>query len=35
MKVKTICLHGDGAHAIEFAKALHDAFHLQHIAITH
>ncbi len=35
MQVKTICLHGDGAHAIEFAKALHDAFHLQHIAITH
>jgi UPF0271 protein len=21
----TICIHGDGAHAVEFAKAIHDA----------
>lgn len=34
MPVKTICLHGDGEHAIEFAKALHHAFHQQNIAIT-
>lgn len=35
MSVKTICIHGDGEHAIEFAKALHDALHMQKIAITH
>ena len=35
MHVKTICSHGDGTHAIQFAKALHNAFHLQQIAITH
>lgn len=35
MSVKTICIHGDGEHAIEFAKALHDAFYMQKIDITH
>ncbi len=27
----TICIHGDGAHAVEFAKAIHHCFGLQNI----
>jgi UPF0271 protein len=25
IKAETICIHGDGAHAVEFARAIHDA----------
>ncbi len=35
MPVKTICIHGDGQHAIAFAKALHATFKQHKIAITH
>ncbi len=31
---ETICLHGDGAHAVEFAQALHSAFSHSAIQIT-
>ena len=24
---ETICIHGDGKHAVEFAKAIYDAFY--------
>jgi 5-oxoprolinase (ATP-hydrolysing) subunit A len=33
LRADTICLHGDGAHAIEFAKALHEALVAAGIAI--
>lgn len=29
IQADTICLHGDGAHALEFAKAIHKTFHEQ------
>jgi UPF0271 protein len=25
LKAQTICIHGDGIHAVPFAKAIHDA----------
>jgi UPF0271 protein len=25
IEAETICIHGDGAHAVEFAAAIHDA----------
>ena len=34
LKADTICLHGDGSHAIEFAKAIHEAFKKEGIVIT-
>jgi 5-oxoprolinase (ATP-hydrolysing) subunit A len=27
IKVNTICIHGDGEHAVEFAKAIHEKIH--------
>ena len=30
---ETICLHGDGEHAVEFAKAIHQALKENNIAI--
>jgi len=33
IKADTICIHGDGPHAVEFAKALHNALVEQGIAI--
>lgn len=27
VKAQTICIHGDGAHALEFAKAIHKSIH--------
>jgi UPF0271 protein len=35
MPVKTICIHGDGQHAVEFAKALNQAFKINNIVITY
>lgn len=35
MPVKTICIHGDGEHAVEFAKALNQAFKINNIVITY
>jgi UPF0271 protein len=35
MKAETICLHGDGAHAVEFAKAIHGELTGKGIIITH
>jgi len=32
---ETICIHGDGAHAIAFARALHTALHDHHLTIRH
>ena len=34
LPAQTICLHGDGKHAIEFAKSLYDTFALHQIKIT-
>jgi UPF0271 protein len=34
MAVDTVCLHGDGKHALPFAAALHTAFHAAGITIT-
>jgi UPF0271 protein len=31
LQTDTICLHGDGAHAVEFAKALHVCFRQNNI----
>src|SRR5262249_55144423 len=33
MKVDTICIHGDGPHAAEFAKQLRSAFDREGIAV--
>jgi UPF0271 protein len=30
---ETVCIHGDGAHAVEFAKAIHTALQESHISI--
>jgi UPF0271 protein len=30
---ETVCIHGDGPHAVEFAKAIHDALNANNIAI--
>jgi len=34
LKAETICLHGDGKYAIEFVKAIHNAFKKEKISIT-
>jgi UPF0271 protein len=31
LNADTICIHGDGAHAVDFAKAIHHCFGLHHI----
>lgn len=35
LKAETICLHGDGKHAIEFAKAINEALKKEGISISH
>ena len=35
MPVKTICIHGDGKHAVEFAQAIHQALKEKNISIQH
>ncbi len=34
VRAETVCLHGDGAHALAFAVRLRDAFATQHINVT-
>lgn len=34
VNAETVCLHGDGAHALQFAHALRAAFAAQHITVT-
>ena len=34
LNAQTICLHGDGPHALDFAKALHNSLQLNNIEIT-
>lgn len=34
VNAETVCLHGDGAHALAFARRLREAFSLQNIAVT-
>lgn len=34
VRADTVCVHGDGAHALAFARRLHDAFLVRHIHIT-
>lgn len=34
VKAQTVCLHGDGAHALQFARRLRDAFAAQQISVT-
>lgn len=31
IKADTICIHGDGEHAVDFAKAIHHTFNINHI----
>jgi UPF0271 protein len=33
IKADTICIHGDGEHAVEFASAIHNALTKEGIAI--
>ena len=35
LTTQTICLHGDGAHAVPFAKAVHEALYHHQITIQH
>lgn len=35
LKAETICLHGDGAHAVEYARAIHTALLHHHLTIQH
>lgn len=35
LKAETICLHGDGAHALEYARAIHTALLHHHLMIQH
>lgn len=35
MRVETICIHGDGAHAVEFAKTISEELKKNDITITH
>ncbi|NML38170.1 LamB/YcsF family protein [Chitinophaga sp. G-6-1-13] len=35
LKAETICLHGDGAHALEYARAIHTALLDHHLTIQH
>ena len=34
VQADTVCLHGDGAHALDFARQLRQAFSQQQIAVT-
>ncbi|MFT4274323.1 MAG: 5-oxoprolinase subunit PxpA [Pantoea sp.] len=34
VNAQTVCLHGDGAHALQFAHALRAAFAAQHVTVT-
>lgn len=34
VNAETVCLHGDGAHALQFARTLHEAFETHQIAVT-
>ena len=34
VNAETVCLHGDGAHALQFARSLRAAFTTHHIAVT-
>ncbi|HAH12059.1 MAG TPA: LamB/YcsF family protein, partial [Pantoea agglomerans] len=34
VNAQTVCLHGDGAHALQFAQRLRDAFADQQIRVT-
>lgn len=34
VRADTVCLHGDGAHALDFARQLRQAFRQQHITVT-
>lgn len=34
VKAESVCLHGDGPHALSFARRLRDAFEQQHIEVT-
>jgi UPF0271 protein len=33
IKAETICIHGDGAHAVDFAKAIHTALQDNHVTL--
>ena len=33
LQADTICLHGDGEHAVEFARVIHQTLELHHIEI--
>jgi len=33
IRAETICIHGDGLHAVEFAKAIHHRFKIEGIDI--
>ncbi|WP_343668002.1 5-oxoprolinase subunit PxpA [Chitinophaga sp.] len=35
LRAETICLHGDGAHAVAFAKAVHKTLREHHLTIQH
>jgi UPF0271 protein len=35
LTAETICLHGDGPHAVAFARAVHNALHHHHFSIQH
>lgn len=35
LTAETICLHGDGAHAVPFAQAIHAALRFHHLTIRH
>lgn len=35
LTAETICLHGDGPHAVDFARAIHTALHDHHLTIRH
>lgn len=35
LRAETICLHGDGAHAVSFAKAVHQTLREHHLTIQH
>ncbi len=34
LRAQTVCLHGDGPHALAFARRLRDAFAAQHILVS-
>ncbi|NBO59310.1 MAG: hypothetical protein EBU73_10345, partial [Chitinophagia bacterium] len=35
MPVKTICIHGDGEHAVSFAKSIHEALKQNNLLSKH